>query len=154
MAKKLNQWLADWGPALPLLVVAFCLLIAPVIALLVESFRADDGGFTLTHWLAVLGGKSGQRAIVTSLEVSVVENLVATMQALFLLLGSLLAHRKILILVLPVNQRLTRLPLPPRGGGQAGNHPQRRDRQRYLVYLRVATVLLLAAAVAQNLLTH
>ena len=71
MAKKLNQWLADWGPALPLLVVAFCLLIAPVIALLVESFRADDGGFTLTHWLAVLGGKSGQRAIVTSLEVSV-----------------------------------------------------------------------------------
>ena len=72
MAKRLNHWLADWAPALPVLVVAFCLLIAPVIALVVESFRANEGGFTLAHWLGVLGGKSGQRAILTSLGVSAV----------------------------------------------------------------------------------
>ena len=39
---------------------------------MVESFRANEGGFTLAHWLGVLGGKSGQRAILTSLGVSAV----------------------------------------------------------------------------------
>jgi len=69
LAHRLRRWLADWLPALPLLLVAFGMLILPVVALLAQSFQSDDGGLTLANWVATLASHNDQRAIGTSLAV-------------------------------------------------------------------------------------
>lgn len=72
IAERLKQWLINWLPALPILILAYGLLVAPVLALLIQSFRADDGGLTWAHWAEVLGSRSDRRAIFTSLALAAV----------------------------------------------------------------------------------
>lgn len=67
LAQALIQWGADWLPALPLLLVTYGLLVAPVVALLIQSFWSE-GGLSLSHWAEVLTSRSDRRAIVTSLQ--------------------------------------------------------------------------------------
>mgnify|MGYP000275624719 CR=1 FL=1 len=67
LLQKVTQWLADWLPALPILIVAYGLLVAPVVALLIQSFLSQEGGFTVANWAEVLASRSDRRAIVTSL---------------------------------------------------------------------------------------
>lgn len=64
---RLRQWLGDWLPALPILVLAYGLLVAPVLALLVQSFQGDGGNLSLANWVEVLTSRSDRRAIFTSL---------------------------------------------------------------------------------------
>ena len=72
MARWASLWLADWLPALPLLVVAYGLLVAPVVALLFQSVLSDDGQLTLANWIEVLTSKGDRRAIITSLKLGFV----------------------------------------------------------------------------------
>lgn len=67
-----SRWLSDWLPALPLLVVAYGLLVAPIIMLIVQSVLADDGSVTLTHWINTLTSRSNQTAIATSLSLGLI----------------------------------------------------------------------------------
>jgi putative spermidine/putrescine transport system permease protein len=68
LAQALIRWGADWLPALPLLLVTYGLLVAPVVALLIQSFWADEGGLSLSHWAEVLTSRGDRRAIITSLQ--------------------------------------------------------------------------------------
>ncbi|MFM7221380.1 MAG: ABC transporter permease [Nodosilinea sp.] len=65
--QSLTRWLVNWLPALPMLVLAYGLLAAPVLALLLQSFQGDDGHFTLANWVEVLTSRGDRRAILTSL---------------------------------------------------------------------------------------
>lgn len=65
--QRLRQWLSNWLPALPLLLVAYGLLVAPVLMLLVQSFLSDEGTLTLANWVETLSSRGDQRAILTSL---------------------------------------------------------------------------------------
>lgn len=67
VAHRLRQWLVNWLPALPMLVLAYGLLVAPVLALLVQSLQGDGGSFTLANWVEVFTSRSDCRAIFTSL---------------------------------------------------------------------------------------
>lgn len=71
-ARQTSRWLADWLPALPLLLVAYGLLVAPVIALLIQSVLSDEGRLTLANWSEVLTSKGDRRAILTSLKLGFV----------------------------------------------------------------------------------
>jgi putative spermidine/putrescine transport system permease protein len=68
----LGRWLVDWGPAIPLLVVVFVMLVAPAITLIIQSFLTSSGSFTLEHWASILGSRGAQRAVGTSLGIGVV----------------------------------------------------------------------------------
>jgi putative spermidine/putrescine transport system permease protein len=69
---RVRQWFADWLPALPILAIVYGLLVAPVVALLVQSFLSDEGGWTLANWAEVLTSRSDRRAILTSLSLGAV----------------------------------------------------------------------------------
>lgn len=71
------RWLADWLPALPLLIVAYGLLVAPVAFLLIESFLTDDGRFTLVNWMETLTHRRNQQAIFTSTALGMVSATIA-----------------------------------------------------------------------------
>lgn len=75
--QKGMQWLRDWLPALPLLVVAYGLLVAPVAFLLIESFLTDDGRFTLVNWVETLTNRRNQQAILTSTALGIVSATIA-----------------------------------------------------------------------------
>jgi putative spermidine/putrescine transport system permease protein len=81
----LTQWFIDWLPALPLLVLAYGLVVAPIAMLLMQSFLTDDGSFTLTYWVDTLASRNNQRAIFTSINLGVVSATLA------LLIGSPIA---------------------------------------------------------------
>jgi putative spermidine/putrescine transport system permease protein len=72
LALNISQWLADWLPALPLLVIAYGMLVAPIVMLLVQSFLRDDGSFTLANWIEVFASKRDRQAILTSLQLGIV----------------------------------------------------------------------------------
>lgn len=63
----LNRWLGDWLPALPLLLVAYGLLVLPILVLIVQSFISNQGVLTLDNWAEVLSSGRDRRAIGTSL---------------------------------------------------------------------------------------
>ncbi|GAB4365852.1 MAG: ABC transporter permease subunit [Elainellaceae cyanobacterium] len=65
------QWLKDWLPALPLLVIAYGLLVMPIAGLLIQSVMSE-GQFTLAHWLEALTSPINQRAILTSITLGIV----------------------------------------------------------------------------------
>ena len=67
LSRRVGQWLADWLPALPILIIAYGLLVAPVIALLIQSFLSDEGTLTLANWAEILSSRLNRRAIITSL---------------------------------------------------------------------------------------
>jgi len=75
---RARGWLADWGPALPLLALLGMTLVAPIIVLLARSIFTADG-IGLSAWSRVLGQQINQRAIVTSIELGFV---CATLSAL------------------------------------------------------------------------
>ncbi|WP_058601931.1 hypothetical protein [Aureimonas ureilytica] len=58
----------DWLPALPLILVAGALLLAPCFVMLRASFADATGtGFTLGNWIGVLGSRTARAAILNSL---------------------------------------------------------------------------------------
>lgn len=65
---RLKSWLADWGPALPIILVGGTLLILPCLSILRASFAGSDGaGFTFGNWTSVLSSNSAWRAIGNTL---------------------------------------------------------------------------------------
>lgn len=71
LARPGLTWLANWGPALPLIAILFLVLVVPVAAMLLRSFVTADG-IGLDAWSSVLGRKINQDAIVTSLQLGLV----------------------------------------------------------------------------------
>jgi len=67
----LSRAVADWLPAVPLLVLAVLLLVLPTIVVVLQSVRGEAGGLTLANWAETLGRRSDRRAILTSLELGV-----------------------------------------------------------------------------------
>jgi putative spermidine/putrescine transport system permease protein len=63
---QLKKWLVDWSMALPLLILALFMLVAPMVTMLIGSF-ASDGHFSLANWTGTLGSASSRRAISNSL---------------------------------------------------------------------------------------
>jgi putative spermidine/putrescine transport system permease protein len=61
--------IADWLPAVPLIVLVTLCLIGPAVVLVIQSFWGPRG-FTLDRWTTVLSSKSNQDAIVTSLSLA------------------------------------------------------------------------------------
>lgn len=65
---RLRNWLADWGPALPILILGGAFLILPCLSILRDSFAGADGtGFTLANWRGVLSSGSAWHAIANTL---------------------------------------------------------------------------------------
>ena len=65
-----SHWLSEWAPALPLLFIAFALLVAPIAWMIVRSFFNDAGAFTLENWIKTFSSKADQQAIITSLKLA------------------------------------------------------------------------------------
>ena len=55
----LKNGLAAWLPALPLLLLAGALLVAPTIQLIVQSLRGSTGHWTLEFWRDALATSKG-----------------------------------------------------------------------------------------------
>jgi putative spermidine/putrescine transport system permease protein len=91
---RLATILVDWSLALPLIVLAGVMLVAPVVAMVVESFTTSDGAFTLDNWTQTYAALSAQRAIGNSL------SLAATVATVALVVGAPLSW---------IVSRLTRL---------------------------------------------
>ncbi len=83
-ASRTRRWLADWGVALPLIVVVMAALVAPIVTLLARSFVTAEG-IGLSAWARVLGQQINQTAILTSLELGL------TCAAISVLVGTPLA---------------------------------------------------------------
>lgn len=64
--------MTDWLPALPLFIVAFTLLVAPIGAMVIRSFFDDAGAFTIANWTHSLSRHANQLAILNSLELAFV----------------------------------------------------------------------------------
>lgn len=75
--KPCIQWIINWLPALPLLIIAYGLLVAPIVILGMQSFSTDDGKFTLIHWIETFSSQINQRAIFTSLMLGVTSATIA-----------------------------------------------------------------------------
>jgi putative spermidine/putrescine transport system permease protein len=73
--------LANWLPALPLLVLAATMLVAPTIALIVGSFGIPRT-LTLEYWIDTFQSNGGRSAILTSVRLGIVSAAIA------LILGS------------------------------------------------------------------
>jgi len=71
MADVIGGVLGDWLPALPLLLLAAVMLVAPTLALISGSFGLP-GTLTLDYWVDTLQSNSGRRAILTSVELGLV----------------------------------------------------------------------------------
>lgn len=85
IARRLGRWLTDWGPALPLIVLAALLLVAPALVLIVESFTDKSGAFTLVNWSKSFLSVATLRAIGHSI------TLAATVASLVTIVGAPLA---------------------------------------------------------------
>ena len=70
--RTVGNGLAAWLPALPLLLMAAALLVAPTVALIIQSFRGDTHQWTFQFWQETLHRKGDQRAIKTSLELGAI----------------------------------------------------------------------------------
>ncbi len=75
---------ANWLPALPLLLLAAVMLVVPTIVLILGSFGIP-GLLTLDYWIDTFQSNGGRRAILTSVQLGVVSAAIA------LLIGSPLA---------------------------------------------------------------
>jgi putative spermidine/putrescine transport system permease protein len=74
------DWLVSWLPAIPLLVLALALLVAPAVLLVVQSiWREEGGGLTLDNWTKTLGSRNNQVAITTSLQLAVLSATLSTL---------------------------------------------------------------------------
>ncbi|HEV2009565.1 MAG TPA: ABC transporter permease subunit [Candidatus Limnocylindria bacterium] len=73
----MNEIVLAWLPAVPLLVVALALLVAPAGLLVAQSVLNDSGSFTLDNWVKTFGNRNDQRAIQTSVSLGVLSASVA-----------------------------------------------------------------------------
>lgn len=71
-SSPLSAWLTNWLPALPLLAIAYGLLVLPMVFLLGQSLLAENGSLTLAHWIAALSSPMNQQAILSSLLLGIV----------------------------------------------------------------------------------
>lgn len=71
-------WARAWGPAIPLIVLLFLCLVAPLVVLFARSFVTAEG-IGLHVWSRVLGQAINQRAIITSLELGLACAAVSTL---------------------------------------------------------------------------
>jgi putative spermidine/putrescine transport system permease protein len=72
LARWVGEGLAAWLPALPLLVLALVLLIAPTVELVVSSIHSSAAGWTLAFWRDTLQSAGGQRAVRTSIQLALI----------------------------------------------------------------------------------
>ena len=79
---RLAEWFVDWSLALPLIVLAAAMLIAPSVAMILQSVTDDSGAFTLVNWTKTFSAASAQHAIENSLL------LAATVATIALLVGA------------------------------------------------------------------
>jgi ABC-type uncharacterized transport system permease subunit len=70
--RRALRWLADWGPALPFLLLTSTLLVGSGLWLVRSSFSGPDGGWTVQPWRDVFGNPVTRDAIVRSVQVSAV----------------------------------------------------------------------------------
>lgn len=83
---RARGWLAAWLPAIPLLLLVACCLVAPVLVLIWQSFTGmGESGLSLDLWFRVLSQPVNQDAIFTSVA------LAAVCATITLLIGSPLA---------------------------------------------------------------
>jgi putative spermidine/putrescine transport system permease protein len=68
----LEEGLVAWLPALPLLILVGALLIAPTVAMVIESLRGQTGTWTLDFWRDTFQSRGSRLAIVTSLKLGVI----------------------------------------------------------------------------------
>jgi putative spermidine/putrescine transport system permease protein len=68
----LRDGLAAWLPALPLLLLAGALLVAPTVQLIVQSLRGSTGHWTLQFWREALASNGVKRSIRTSVDLGVI----------------------------------------------------------------------------------
>jgi putative spermidine/putrescine transport system permease protein len=83
-AKRVEERLVDWLPAIPLLLLAAAFLIAPTVRLVVDSFHGSQG-WTLDFWRDTFQSRGSREAIRTSLKLAI------TCATLSLLIGAPLA---------------------------------------------------------------
>lgn len=69
MIRGIGNGLAAWLPALPLILLASALLIAPTVELIIRSFHSGDTGWTLQYWRDTLDSNSSKQAIRTSFRI-------------------------------------------------------------------------------------
>jgi len=76
LGSRVLRWLegelAAWLPALPLLALVSVFLLAPTLALIVDSIRGQTGSWTLQFWQDTLQSRGSQRAIITSLKLGLI----------------------------------------------------------------------------------
>lgn len=72
VAARFGSGLVNWLPALPLIAVAFALLLAPTTLLVIQSFRGDSGHWTLAFWKETFERRGDRHAIGTSLRLGAV----------------------------------------------------------------------------------
>lgn len=68
----LEEGLVAWLPALPLLILVGALLVAPTVAMVIESLRGQTGTWTLDFWRDTFQSRGSRLAIVTSLKLGVI----------------------------------------------------------------------------------
>lgn len=74
---QMGDGLAAWLPALPLLVLALALLVAPTLELIGRSVYSPATGPTLDFWRDTLQSGGGRRAILTSIQIGLVSATIA-----------------------------------------------------------------------------
>ncbi|MEV0588453.1 ABC transporter permease subunit [Nonomuraea sp. NPDC050310] len=77
-ALRVKRFLLAWGPALPLLLFAFAMLVLPALRLLHDTFALRDGGYGLDNITKVAANPVDRQAIVGSLALGFVQATLAT----------------------------------------------------------------------------
>ncbi|MET1026948.1 MAG: hypothetical protein ABWY00_07260 [Dongiaceae bacterium] len=65
--RAIGRWFVDWSLALPLIIVALLMLVAPSVVMVLSSFTDNAGNFTLENWTATFSSRASQQAIGNSL---------------------------------------------------------------------------------------
>ncbi|MCW6509455.1 hypothetical protein [Lichenifustis flavocetrariae] len=80
IGERAKALFVDWSLALPLIVMASLLLIAPALSMVWSSFAGEDGHFTLANWAKTFSSAASQHAMENSLLLAAT---VATLSTLF-----------------------------------------------------------------------
>ncbi|MFI6323302.1 ABC transporter permease [Nonomuraea sp. NPDC050556] len=75
---RAGRFLTNWGPALPLLVFAFVMLVLPALRLVHDTFALRDGSYGLGNITKVIDNPVDRQSIVGSLALGFVQATIAT----------------------------------------------------------------------------
>ncbi|WP_433242393.1 ABC transporter permease subunit [Streptosporangium sp. CA-135522] len=77
-ARRTRKILANWAPALPLLLFTFVMLVLPATRLVNDTFALRGGGYGFDNIRQVIGNPVDRQAVVGSLALGVVQATIAT----------------------------------------------------------------------------